>query len=214
MTRFQRAGVVFGLITLCIPGLDSQARGQAIAFEPIVAPAFSGSTMTVTPVVSPDRRYVRLSVDAYFNAINGFSSFTTPLGAVSGGGGGGNFNAGMNGVIGQSGFDGGSGTGQAGFVGQVGEMRAGPLPIGGGFGGDNSLLLADGLHTSGAVGWDDWREGDFAGAESWPLANVSPAQTRPGRSVRATPKTNTSQRRAARNASHRQNSTATRRRGH
>ena len=45
--------------------------------------------MTVTPVVSPDRRYVRLTVNAYFNAINGFTNFTTPLGAVGGGGGGG-----------------------------------------------------------------------------------------------------------------------------
>ena len=44
--------------------------------------------MTVTPAVSADRRYVRLSVNPFFNDVNGFTSFTTPLGAVGGAGGG------------------------------------------------------------------------------------------------------------------------------
>ena len=110
--------------------------------------------MTVTPAVSADRRYVRLSVNPYFNAVNGFSTFTTPLGAVGGGGsrwrrpgrsgrwarrrwrqsgGGGvrrsaawarrrNFNAGMNGVIGRPGFDGGMRLAGSSTVG-IGERR-------------------------------------------------------------------------------------------
>ena len=45
--------------------------------------------MTVTPVVSADRRYVRLSVNAFFNDFNGFTTFSFPGGAVSGGGFGG-----------------------------------------------------------------------------------------------------------------------------
>ena len=37
-------------------------------------------------------------MNAYFNAINGFTPFTTPLGAVSGGGGGGGGGGGLGGL--------------------------------------------------------------------------------------------------------------------
>jgi hypothetical protein len=235
MLTFKRVGVVFGVVTFCIQGLGSQSRGQAIAFIPIPAPAFTGSTMTVTPVVSPDRRYVRLSVNASFNVVNGFQNFTSQLGAVGGGNfggvgggnvggvGGGNvggvggdsFNAGMNGVIGQTGFDYGGGNGPAGFVGQAGEMRAGPLPLGGGFGADNSLPMAEGIDAGTAMRWDGWQGGEFAVAQNGPLAEAQPAETRLGRSVRATSKTVVSQHRSPlKSSSHRQNSTSSRRRGH
>jgi len=215
MVAIQRVGVVFGLITLAGSGFCSPARGQAIAFVPIVAPAFTGSTMTVTPVVSPDRRYVRLSVNPSFNVVNGFQSFTSQLGAVGGGNTGGlggvNLNAGMNGVIGQPGLDYGSGIGQAGFVGQPGELRAGPLPSGGGFGADPSILIANGLDPGAAIGWDGWQGGDFAPAQSWPLVEAPRATTSSGRGVNAASKSGPSQRRAARKSSSRRQSSSSRR---
>src|SRR5208282_1002284 len=98
MLRLTTVAAAFGLITLGIQGLLPHARGQAIAFEPVIGQALTGSTLGVTPVVSADRRYVRLSVNPSFNVLNGFTTFGIP-GAVSGGPSG-NFNAGMNGVIG------------------------------------------------------------------------------------------------------------------
>ncbi len=129
-------GLVLGLAVTFIPCFNTDGFGQggAIAFTPSIAIAPTGETMTVTPAVSADRRYVRLSVNPYFNVVNGFSSFTTPLGAVGGGvlggglgagatggagglggaadgagAGGVTFNAGMNGVIGPANLDGGMG---------------------------------------------------------------------------------------------------------
>jgi hypothetical protein len=147
---------VLGLVVIWLLCLDTDTFGQAVAFDPIIGIAPSGQTLTVTPAVSADRRYVRLSVNGFFNTVNGFSSFTTPLGAVGGvgsgagglgggglggglGGAGGlrsvggfdafgeTFNAGMNGVIGPAGFDGGMGFHPGGYYGQIGEMRAGAL---------------------------------------------------------------------------------------
>ncbi len=46
--------VVFG--ALHGPGQEALGQGGAVAFEPIVAPALSGQTLTTTPVVSADRR--------------------------------------------------------------------------------------------------------------------------------------------------------------
>ena len=78
------------------------ACGRQIAFVPDIGAVPTGATMTVTPVVSADRRYVRLSVNAFFNDLNGFTTFPV-LGAAGGGGGAGAFGgvggyAGMNGV--------------------------------------------------------------------------------------------------------------------
>ncbi len=46
-------------------------------------------TLTVTPVVSADRRYVRLTLTPFFNALNNLQTFTFPGGAVGGSGLGG-----------------------------------------------------------------------------------------------------------------------------
>ena len=73
--------------------------------------------MTVTPAVSADRRYVRLSVNAFFNDLNGFTTFSFPGGAVGGGnfgGFGGGITAGMNGVIGDEGYQSGVQVGHGG----------------------------------------------------------------------------------------------------
>jgi hypothetical protein len=149
--------MMFGLCVWALPGLSTRAFGQggAIAFVPIPAPAINGETMTVTPAVSPDRRYVRLSVNAYFSVVNGFSSFTTPLGAVSGGGGGvgGGLGGGGGGIGGIGGIGGGGGAG----VGGVGGLNGGTLDAGmggvigsAGFDGCDpftSMMLADSLYT-------------------------------------------------------------------
>jgi type II secretory pathway component GspD/PulD (secretin) len=64
----------------------------AVAFQPIIGLVPTGVTLTVTPVVSAARRYVRLTLAPFFNANNGFSNFTTQLAGVGGigfaGGGG------------------------------------------------------------------------------------------------------------------------------
>src|ERR1700677_4515147 len=116
MLRLTTVAAAFGLITLGFQGLVPHARGQAIAFEPIIGLAPTGSTLGVTPVVSADRRYVRLTVNPSFNVVNGFSTFGIP-GAVSGGP---SVNAGMNGVIGPVGVDDGRGMNPYGFAGNVG----------------------------------------------------------------------------------------------
>ena len=141
MLRLTTVAAAFGLITLGIQGLAPHARGQAVAFEPVPGQALTGSTLGVTPVVSADRRYVRLSVNPSFNVLNGFTTFAIPA-AVSGGP---SVNAGMNGVIGPVGVDDGSGINPYGFGGNVGEMRAGPLPMNGRLGAGNSLAQSVGL---------------------------------------------------------------------
>jgi type II secretory pathway component GspD/PulD (secretin) len=61
----------------------------AIAFTPQIGFVPTGVTLTVTPVVSADRRYVRLTLSPFFNANNGFTTFSSQSGAVGGSGLGG-----------------------------------------------------------------------------------------------------------------------------
>jgi hypothetical protein len=213
MPPMRSVWVLLGLVTVWLQCLGADTFGQAAAFDPIIGSAPTGQTMTVTPVVSADRRYVRLSVNPFFNAVNGFTSFNTPLGAASGaggmggggmggagglggvGGGGlggagglgagsGSFNAGMNGVIGPAGLADSVGFGQIGFVGQVGEMRAGAVPNDGGFGG--------GLYAGAAPGWTGWDDGDFLSAQTRPWALVSPLENNRSPGATAAPKSKTS----------------------
>jgi hypothetical protein len=115
--------------------------------------------MTVTPVVSADRRYVRLSVDAFFNDLNGFTTLSFPGGAVGGGnfgGLGGGIAAGMNGVIGDDGYESGVQVGAAGAAraagGQTNMMRAGPLPGDAGPGAGDPMFLGAGNNRGQAFG--------------------------------------------------------------
>jgi hypothetical protein len=197
MLRQTTVAVAFGLLTSTL-GLVPRARAQAIAFEPVIGQALTGSTLGVTPVVSPDRRYVRLSVGASFNNVNGFTNFSIPA-AVSGGGSG-NFNAGMNGVIGPVGVDVGSGSNPYGFAGDVGQTRAGPLPMNMGLGAGNSLAQSDGLMGEPAFAMNGWPEDSFDESQPWPsgVANRSVASggQRGIRSAKAVSR----QRRAARKA--------------
>ena len=60
----------------------------SVAFVPTPAPLPNGVVLTVTPVVSADRRYVRLTIAPVFNTIAGFTTIQVPA-AVGGSGLGG-----------------------------------------------------------------------------------------------------------------------------
>lgn len=82
-------GALAAVLALTLAACPSEARGQgAVAFQPIPVPIFDGSTLSVTPVVSADRRYVRLGVRPIFQTVEGFDTFPVPA-AVAGGGIGG-----------------------------------------------------------------------------------------------------------------------------
>ncbi len=57
----------------------------AIIYTPVIGLIPTGQTLTVTPVVSADRRYVRLTLSPFFNALNSIQNFTFGAGAVGGG---------------------------------------------------------------------------------------------------------------------------------
>ena len=71
--------------------------------------------LDVTPAVSADRRYVRMTLGVNFNELIGFTTYQVPA-AVSGGG------AGMNGPLGGL-LGGGGGLGGAGGLGGGGGGR-------------------------------------------------------------------------------------------
>jgi hypothetical protein len=162
----QRAAVIAGLSALFVLAVGTAGRAQ-VAFVPEVGFIPTGSTMTVTPAVTPDRRYVRLSVSAFFNELNGFTTLSVP--AAVGGGFGGGF-AGMNGVIGQGAGLGGGLMGQssvAGAFGLTGQPLSGPfLPAPGIVRGDP--LAAGQVVNRDAAGLLDpfaQRGGAIAGAD-------------------------------------------------
>ncbi len=117
--KTRKVAAVVAMSGFLVLAAGSHARAQAVAYVPGIGIIPSGQTLTVTPVVSADRRYVRLTVNPFFNALNGFQTFNV-YGAVGGGGGavvgGGGGNgivgggagalAGMNGVIGPGGMGG------------------------------------------------------------------------------------------------------------
>jgi hypothetical protein len=81
--------------------------------------------MSATPVVSADRRYVRLGIGANFSTINGFMNFPV-AGGVSGTGGGGGLGAGgLGGALGGA-RGGGGGAGGGGGGGGFRNVMGGP----------------------------------------------------------------------------------------
>ncbi len=60
----------------------------AVAFQPIPSTINDGVFLNVTPVVSADRRYVRMTLAPTFNTFSGFDTISIPA-AVGGGGLGG-----------------------------------------------------------------------------------------------------------------------------
>ena len=231
MPPIKNVWVVLGLVTVCVqcPGADT--FGQ-VAFTPTIGLAPTGQTMTVTPVVTPDRRYVRLSVNPFFNVINGFSTFTTPLGAVSGAGGvgGGAGGLGGGGLGGAGGLGGGAGGGlrgvglgpgganfNAGMNGVIGPAGLDESVAFGqrGFAGQVGELkagalpydgdLGGGLYTVAGPGWIGWDDGDFLSVNARPRALTSRSETTrsSGASVATGIKPANSQRQATRKSASR-----------
>jgi hypothetical protein len=95
-------GALIAILPLMAGLIEGSVRGQAIGFQPVPAPLPNGTILDVTPAVSADRRYVRLTLNPTFSVINGFTNYSVPA-AVSGGG------VGMNGPIGGLGGAGGLG---------------------------------------------------------------------------------------------------------
>lgn len=106
----RNAGIGFGaaLLGACwaVGTSAGRAEAQAVAFQPVVGSLPDGVGLNVVPTVSADRRYVRVSVDAGFQAVNGFQAIGVPF-AVSGlGGGGGGGATGLRSVGVAMGMDG------------------------------------------------------------------------------------------------------------
>ncbi len=99
---------VFALLAGLIMMTPGRANGQAVAFQPTPAPLLDGATLSATPVVSADRRYVRLGVAPMFQTIDGFQTFPVP-GAIAGGGNGGGLGGGGLGGLGAGGLGGAGG---------------------------------------------------------------------------------------------------------
>jgi hypothetical protein len=196
--------IALGLVML-VGGISSSAKAQTgIAYVPEVGYIPTGATMSVTPVVSADRRYVRVSVNAFFNDLNGFSTFSFPGGAVSGGGGGnfggagGGINAGMNGIISdeddyQSGVQVGSGAGANSAAGrQSTDLRAGPLPGDGGPGAGAPMFFDGGMNQGNGFAAMPGFESDEAALmfamENGPRRRVRAAAGDSARSPRRSPR--------------------------
>ena len=68
-----------------LAAMASDAWAQGVAFVPTVSSFPNGVTLQATPVVSADRRYVRLGMNPVFSALEGFNTYSVPA-AVTGGG--------------------------------------------------------------------------------------------------------------------------------
>jgi hypothetical protein len=94
----QYASRALFLAALAACATSESAIGQgAVAFQPTIATFPDGVMLNATPVVSYDRRYVRLGVDPQFTTLEQFNTFVIPA-AVSGGGLG--VGGGLGGVLG------------------------------------------------------------------------------------------------------------------
>ena len=129
----------------------------AVGYTPIITNVPEGITLTATPVVSADRRFVRLTLIPIFRSITDVFSFT----AVGGSGAGGQQGGGLHG--GQGGFGGGGGQGGGGFGGGGGgQGGGGQFGIGGGLG---SMQLMQTLFTQGGGGFGGGGGGGFGGGQ-------------------------------------------------
>ncbi len=111
LVRIRSTVVTFGCLAITL-AFGISAKGQ-IAFAPVVNSFPNGVTLNVTPVVSHDRRYVRMSLNPIFNSLQGFDAYSVPF-AVSGQGGGGAGGGGGLGGLGGGGLGGVGGGGGAG----------------------------------------------------------------------------------------------------
>ncbi len=187
MKRMMSCALSLFALAMC---LQRPVHAQ-IAYTPEIGAIPSGVTMTITPAVSADRRYVRLSVNAFFNDLNNIQTFSFPGGAVGGqfpGGGFGGFGAGaaagMNGVIGDEGYESGVQVGNgmnaaAQAQAPVLQGRAGPLP------GDQAAFAGDPLQNGAGLGQHQWGEFGFMPGFEDEAALMMAMENGPGRGVRS-----------------------------
>jgi hypothetical protein len=91
---FVAGTALLAALVVLAPG---RAKAQAVGFTPGVGQVSDGVFLSATPVVSADRRYVRLSLSPQAQAIGGFSTFPVPA-AIAGGGNGGGGGGGLGGA--------------------------------------------------------------------------------------------------------------------
>jgi hypothetical protein len=205
ISEYIRIAAGLGVILATGHGFEPVARGQAaIAYTPQVGFVPNGATLSVTPAVSADRRYVRLSVNPYFNTLNGFTTYSAPLAAVGGGGAGGF--AGMNGLIGGAGNAGG-GMGGGAPLGQTGIPYTGtyaagdyPTAMGGfpqGF-GDGGFPAVANRFGPGFDGPNPGMDGAFAGLDPFVPGQQEFSEGDEDQFVRATPRSKSARKKAVR----------------
>src|SRR5258708_7177247 len=101
-----------GAVSVLVLSAGQPARAQAVGFQPVIGSFPDGVVMGTTPVVSADRRFVRVGVDAQFTGLIGLTSVSFPAAAAAGGsgnGGFGGFGGGFGGGLGGGGGGGGVG---------------------------------------------------------------------------------------------------------
>lgn len=137
---------------LVIGQIPNLAPG-AVGFQPIVAPFPDGISLTVSGVVSADRRYVRLSMSPFFSQIIDVQTFTNVNAGGAGGlgGGGGGFGGGGGGFGGGGGGAGGGFGGIGGIGGGFGGGGGGQGGFGGGGGGQGGQQGQQGGGQSGTL---------------------------------------------------------------
>jgi hypothetical protein len=101
-----------------LPGGDGNVGGLpmvgggAVGYQPVIMWLPQGASMSVTAVVSADRRYVRITATPFFSGVSQVNTFNTTNGASTGGGGG---IGGNSGGSSNSGFNPNSGSGGSGI---------------------------------------------------------------------------------------------------
>jgi general secretion pathway protein D len=107
----QTAFVFSGTFEPFVTALNPVVAAGAVAFDPQIQQVFNGAFLSITAVISADRRYVRLDIFPSFTNITGEKRFTVTGGA----GGGGGFGGGLGGG-GGGGGGGGAANAQAEIV--------------------------------------------------------------------------------------------------
>ena len=90
--------------------------GGAVGYEPVIIWLPQGAMMSVTAVISADRRYVRITAMPFFSGVSNVDTFNTTNGASNSlgsgnGGNGGGSGIGSGGIGGTLGGSSGSGSG-------------------------------------------------------------------------------------------------------
>ena len=83
------ATIISGTLQYYVASLTPIIGPGSVAYTPNVSAINSGVFLMVTPVVSADRRYVRMTLSPNFNSVNGFTTYSSQIAGVGGSGLGG-----------------------------------------------------------------------------------------------------------------------------